>query len=55
MHFRVFILSDYCKDIFSPKSWAEMKVTCPSMFKVAPYYIRAAVREMTTKQARSLL
>lgn len=56
MYFWVFILSDSCKwNIFSLRSWAEMKMTYPTMFKIAPYYIRAAVREMTTKQAWSLL
>lgn len=36
-------------------SWARMNMTYPTMFKIAPYYIRAAVKEMITKQAQSLL
>ena len=44
MHFWFFILSDYCKDIFSSKSWAEMKMAHPSVFNIVPYKIEAVVR-----------
>lgn len=32
-----------------------MKMTYLQMFKIAPEYIKAAVREMITKEAQSLL